>query len=55
MWCGKKGIEALFEWMEEDVDKFKARWYQTLSFLAMGNSLYSMEGLGYLVDYMIDV
>lgn len=35
--------------------KVKARWYQTLGFLATCNSLYCMDGLGNLIDCMIDM
>lgn len=43
-----------FERMKEDVNKIRARWYQTLGLMATGDSLYSIENLSNLIDCVID-
>lgn len=41
----KKHLELIPNRVEEGIEKLYERWFQTLDFLAMGQSLYSMEDL----------
>lgn len=51
----KERNRRTFQGVEEDIDKVKTRWYQSLGFLVTNNSLYSIEEVGNLVDCLIDM
>lgn len=51
----KERNRGTFDGMEEDMDRIRARWFQTLSFFVMSHSILTMEDLGDLIGILIEL
>lgn len=53
MW--KERNKRAFEGVGDEFERIRDRWLHTIGFLVIGDTLYSMEGLGNFIDILIDI